>query len=54
MLPNYKNFRHKLAAVLQEMKAHALSIGSMPVGEQELRNQICSYVMSIDHDEALE
>ncbi|RLM60458.1 hypothetical protein C2845_PM14G10600 [Panicum miliaceum] len=46
-------FRQKLAFILQETKARALSIPSIPLGEQELRDEIWEYVMLIDHDEAL-
>ncbi|PUZ76439.1 hypothetical protein GQ55_1G291200 [Panicum hallii var. hallii] len=46
-------FRQKLAFILQETKARALSIRSIPLGEQELTDEIWEYVMSIDHDEAL-
>ncbi|KAJ1268582.1 hypothetical protein BS78_07G146400 [Paspalum vaginatum] len=38
---------------MHETKTHALSIHSMPVGEQELRDEICNYIMSIGHDQAL-
>ncbi|WVZ77295.1 hypothetical protein U9M48_025178 [Paspalum notatum var. saurae] len=48
-----KSFRQKLCAVMRETKTHALSIRSMPMGEQELRDEICNYIMSIHHDEAL-
>lgn len=54
MLSFNRIFGQKLTAILQEMKAHALAIRSMPVGERELRDEICNYVMSIDHDENLE
>jgi hypothetical protein len=53
MLSYHRIFRQKLAFILQETKARALSSRSIPLGEQELRDEIWEYVMSIDHDEAL-
>ncbi|KAJ1269517.1 hypothetical protein BS78_07G218200 [Paspalum vaginatum] len=47
-------FRQKLCAIKQETNTHALSIRSMPVGKQELRDEICNYIMTIDHDQALD
>jgi hypothetical protein len=44
----------KLVDLLQKAKAHALTIRDLPMGEQELRDRICSYIMTIDHDMALE
>ncbi|CAO2168477.1 unnamed protein product [Urochloa humidicola] len=49
-----ETFRDKLAAILLDMKAKAFSICSMPAGQQELKDEIFNYVMSIDHHEALE
>jgi hypothetical protein len=46
--------RKKLADLLQKTKAHDLTIRGLPMGEQELRNHVCNYIMTIDHDMALE
>lgn len=47
-------FRQEIFTVMQETNKQALSIRSMAAGEQELRDGICNYVLSIDHDQALE
>jgi len=39
--------------MLQKAKAHALTIHDLPMGEQELRDRVCNYIMTIDHDMAL-
>jgi hypothetical protein len=53
MLPHYRTFSDKLAAILLDMKARAFFIRTMPVSQQELRDEIFNFVMSINHDEAL-
>jgi hypothetical protein len=47
-------FAKKLDGPLQKTKAHALTIHDLPMGEQELRDHVCNYIMSVEHDMALE
>ena len=50
----FRPFAKKLADLLRKTKAHALTICDLPMDEQELRNRVCNYIMTIDHDMALE
>jgi len=49
-----RSFAKKLADMLQNANAHALTFHDPPMGEQELRDRVCNYIMTIDQDMALE
>ncbi|KAG0523402.1 hypothetical protein BDA96_07G120400 [Sorghum bicolor] len=40
--------------MLQNANAHALTFRDLPMGEQELRDRVCNYIMTINEDMALE